>query len=399
MILVSPVLTRIFEPSTFGVYQTALALAVVLLPIATLRFDYTLVTTRSRALFEGRLRLARWTALATSVIALVLTWAGCAVAHVPDPGAFAALAALMLFVYSFMAIDNAALLRTDAHLKLATRNALSGCLAAGLQVLFGLLGWGALGLALGLALGRLVAVAATWQRRSWVDDDMSTEDASSSVSRTASLVVSGIIGNATSQCLLVVVVVAFGAAEAGQLGVAQRLAGAPILLLGQGLTQVFVATAAPYVRARRPGLIRGLWSRIRAVLLVSCAMAIGMAAFGPWMATLLLGADWEQAGTILRVLAVPISLQLLAIPLGTVMGLMEREWALLGVQLFRLGAIVCATGVAALMWSDFEVAIAVGSAAWTLSYVFMAVMFFRMENSRSIHLETASVRDGEPVVS
>ncbi|WP_425956693.1 lipopolysaccharide biosynthesis protein [Xylanimonas sp. McL0601] len=335
LMAVLPVLTRAFGPAALGEYQVATAIAMTLQPLATLRVEFVLPATRYSA---NARRLYRTGVLAILVVAAVAIAVGIVLAVVGGGSGVSVsmMSAALMAAFGLTVVDNARLIRSGQLKLLARRNLISGLLAAGLQIVTVLVGGSILFAAFSILAARLISMAMT-RGRGFARErvEAGDEDTPYTIRRIIPSIVSGVTATATSQSF-VITSGALGAGSAAFVGVAQRAAGAPLTLIGQGLGQVVQSRLAPVVRARRPDLARLVRRQI--LILGTCSLAIAAAIIvgAPILAEPLLGEGWGAAGDIAALLAIPMAFQLVVGPLMPVLPMLARERLLAKLQIWRL---------------------------------------------------------------
>ncbi|GIG38793.1 hypothetical protein Cph01nite_05550 [Cellulomonas phragmiteti] len=372
MLSALPFLTRLLAPGVLGNYLVANAFALMLQPVASLRVEFLIPIAGSPSAVDALVRRGRLASLGTGVVVAlagwICTWAGAdAVGHI------ALLTAPLSSLYGLFAIENAVLIRRRALGRLAARNALGGALTAVLQVAFAFVSATALAVVAAAVLGRGAAVLVTGMRSGGHDRAPGTsapEGLAQYGGRRAFEVISvGLLSTATLQVLTVMMAFLFGPVSAGHVGASVRLAGAPMGLLGQGLSQVVQAGVSPILASGEPRLklaVRRLALRLSFGALVA-APVVGVG--GGLLAPRLLGPGWEQSGAIIALLAAPFAGQLVVAPLNPVLVMIGRERILLVVQGARLVMSVIATAAAAALTGSVLYAVASFGVATMIAYV------------------------------
>ncbi|MCU1513646.1 MAG: Polysaccharide biosynthesis protein [Microbacteriaceae bacterium] len=388
LVAVVPVLTRMVDVSAVGTFQIATAIALILQPIATLRLEFVIPSTRSGALAIRRVNLGYLVCIGLSALLALAGLFDAMVTHLFAPEVVFGGAAILL-AYGWMSLDNALLIRRGAIGRLAWRNALSGVIAALLQLAAAFFWPVSIALSLSLLVGRLVAIALT-RGRAEVDDDggNGTPDQSFSFGRSLKAVASGVIANGSMQALLVTGSALFGHFAAGQLGVAQRISGTPTVFLGQSLSQLLSARAAPIIRDGTRGLTAAMWAVTSKLLVVSVLAGAALAILGPILAVPILGENWQLAGTIMACLALPLCLQVTVSSVTPVFVMLGKEGALLWQQVGRFVAVTVATIVVGTITGDIILTCLTAAALWTAGYLLNIGVFFAItrEWDRTIEL-------------
>ena len=194
---------------------------------------------------------------------------------------------------------------------------------------------------------------------------------------------SGLVATATGQSLIFATGLGQSATASAYVGVAQRAAGAPLTLLGQGLAQLMQSHVAPMVRNGRPGVRARILKPLVVLSGVAVACAAALMVLAPPLAVPLLGKGWEDAGLVVAILAIPMSFQLVVGPLMTVLPLLGRERLLLGTQVSRFLLVALTLGV--------TLASGAGLIATTLAYGVATVLGY--VGMLAVVLRAASIRD------
>lgn len=364
LVVAIPFLTRLMSAHEMGVYQAAFSVALVLSPVATLRRELLIPVSRT----DDARRYRRAGLLFALALCAVIVLAALPLRAVTGPriAEVALCTALILFSLALVSIENSYLIRHGEYGRLAARNLLAGVGAAALQILAALTTPSAVAVAGALLVGRLGATAATVARRPPSQPDDASGARTSQ--RSVSAILSAMIATASNQAVVLCSFGALGPAAAAQIGVGQRIGGAPTTLIGQALSQIALGEAAPFIREQKPGLVAVLRRQVlrtsAAASLTATALMIG----GPLLAVPVLGEGWQQAGVLVAVFAVPLSFQLVALPATTLMIPLGRERRLLVLQSIRLCAVVGALVVAAALSRDVVTACIVTSVVWTAAY-------------------------------
>ena len=117
----------------------------------------------------------------------------------------------------------------------------------------------------------------------------------------------------------------FGTAASGHYGLAQRIIGAPVRLLGISAHQVYAAELTRLSHTDRPAL-RALFNEtIRHLLIVGLVYLVVIVLFGPRLFALVFGEAWRESGEMARLLG-PMYLALFVNrPIGYTVQFYERQ--------------------------------------------------------------------------
>ena len=378
LVAVIPVLTRVFPPAELGVYQVAFAIAFILLPLATLRMEYIVPTTLSHDLVRRRLSRATVVTLGLSI-----TVAAAGLVAL-ESGAGAASRTLLMMgllipALGLPVLDGARLIRRGARRALAVRNLVGGVAGAALQATFALSGADVTTLPIALLAGRVIGIAASRlvKDAAGADDGASGRDQRYGPVRAATTIAAGTLSGVTLQGLTVIAGFGLGTAAAGQVGVAQRVAGTPIGLAGQALAQTTQLSFSGIIREQRPVLRASLSAHIRVFLTLGILLGVALAIGGPLLAAPVLGPEWAPAGVLIAVLGLPAALQVAVSPTDPLFVMLGRERRLLALQATRAVVTWTAGLAVAALTGDLLASVFAFALAWTLAYALSLTFVLR----------------------
>jgi len=181
----------------------------------------------------------------------------------------------------------------------------------------------------------------------------------------------------------------YNAEIAGWYGFAQLVIGAPIQLLAMAVAQVYLSRAPRLRESDLPGLRRLFYATSKRLFIVGLFF-IGLIAIpGPWAFSLLFGEVWEQSGYITQILALLYLARFIVVPVSQTLNLFERQDLVFLWDFINLIALL-GSFAAAKFWSlDYMTAIALYSAGMTASYLFHLFLIVHVLNKHTTK-ETAS---------
>lgn len=324
VVLVSPLLSRLFSPEQFGVYAIIVAISAVVTVVSTGRLELAVPVAETDrgardALLLGMLYLLVGT-LAITVVVVVATVLGQQVVPI---GAELLLVPAFAFFAGLFELASAYLVRRRRYAAAARRSVLLNGTMASTQVGLGAAGWSA-GLSIGHVISRLIgAWYALHVGGIRIRRDLRGLQRSGvrRVARRTShfpivLAPSALVNAVGAQAPVLLFGLLLGPAAAGLLGFTQRVLGAPVALLGQSLAQVYTAESASSLRTRTRDT-RMLFLRSSAILLAT-ATALGIAIYtlSPPLFGPIFGEEWVEAGGIAQALSIGVAAQMVAVPLS-----------------------------------------------------------------------------------
>ena len=321
----TPILSRIYEPEAFGVHSTILAIASAIGPAAALKFDSAIMLPRRDADARGLLILSL---MSTGAVAVVAGLAAMLFGPMAFSEAWSTVPLAPLWVFALVTATGVftslvqATLRGKSYGAVGWRAAVQSTATTAAQLGLGLLSPTPASLLGGTVIGRGLGFFAFGRAlRPLV---RSTGGATFRVLvrsywRSPLLLAPSSLLNAFgSQMPLVVVAAVFGAASAGQLGMAQRLVFLPAAILGAALAQVFGAEVAQRLRDGAGSSRRLYLAATLRISLVAVPVAVIIIIAAPWAMPWLLGNEWAVSGPLAQAMALTASLGLIVSPLSQV---------------------------------------------------------------------------------
>ena len=350
-LLLGPWLTRIYSPTEFGQFSLVWTLSTNLAVIGCARYEFALPLERDDKQASLLMALCGRLLLTITAVSVVIAWLLAAWQDLP---LFWLLPAALL---SGGATQWLILWATRAQRfqLLASARVLQYGGGALLQLLLGLLQFGAVGLLLGPLLAGLAAAlvlarpaplggwSALWRSEHGAVKTMALRHRDFPLLNTPH----AFAGALQDSLAMLLIATWTGDAAAGYWALALRYLKAPASLVGGALSQ----TLYPRLVHAADGAEALHLVRQAMVLLAGLALAL-MAAlmlWGPWLFETLFGERWHDAGLLARALAPYIALHFIASPLSvTTMAWRAQGWAL---RLALVGQVMFLLGlVAGLYW-------------------------------------------------
>jgi O-antigen/teichoic acid export membrane protein len=377
---ISPVITRLYSKSDFGIYTTVLSISGLLTFLATLRYELAVPLPASTAEARRLVTIAVRFAVGTCVLLTAACWqwgdwlfrlfdaSGASGFWWVIPLAVASLAAYQVGYHWA--------LRTKAYRVLAATRIWQSLSSAVVYVLLGWLVAGPLGLLVGLLLAQGAGVLRLL-RHFLASSAVAEEEAAQSetLGRTARrhgrfAVFGALAGfmNASGTLLPPLLVAGlYGPAAAGVLGFAVRLIGMPMQLIGTAVAQVFLAEAAVMIR-ENPAALQGLFFRLARRLSKFGALIVLGGLTCPWVFPWLFGEEWRAAGPVAAWYSLSAAAQIIVSPLSNIAVLMKRQDVQLALDALRAGVLVLSLWLPWRLGAGFETTVVVFSLAMFALY-------------------------------
>lgn len=332
----SLITARLFTPEVFGQFAIYGSLTAILITVASLRMDMTIMLPESD---DAARRIARVATLANvvvaaaaSLLALLLHDLVVSVYGSEELASWLPLAGLTIFFVAQVNVLQYWFNRRTDYRTISMNRVQQQIGSAGGQVAFGAVGVRSL---LGLIAGTLVGQAFAFVNLRRKSSDL-TEPVAEDTPSAGALVrqyrnmpllnlpnalVDGIRLNGIP---LLIGVVALGAV--GQFNMAWRILQAPIGLINSAIAQVFYQKLARVQPGDMLPLVRATMIRSLLIAIVPFGLIYVTA---PWLFLLLLGPQWDMAGDIARALTPWLAMQLVTSPISTVFVVAERQGRML----------------------------------------------------------------------
>lgn len=387
---VSPALTRLFTPTEFGTFSVATALVVILLNLATGRFELAVPLPSAERDSRDILLLGAAFASATTILLLLAT------VMVPDrimslaPSALAgilpAVPILMVPVASFTLL-NAWAIRQSRYRAIATRNVAQASVTAAVQLGCGLIGFGVGGLLAGYFVGQLVGSLALLHRSGLTKfGKVSLANLRQQLRvyrrHPMALAPSGLVNALGGQAPVLVVAATYGVSAAGLLALTQRVLSVPMTLLGISTAQVYLSELSRGIREGNNAALMPLFKRTTMIL---CAIGLCLLALGSpslyYLFEPLFGHQWSEAGPLAAVLTLGVAAQLVGSSVSQTLIVLQRIWLIVAWDLGRLTATVVALAYA--WWGDWPLLQAISLLSGVTAITYLIYWFLSFRSLRS----------------
>lgn len=136
---------------------------------------------------------------------------------------------------------------------------------------------------------------------------------------------SGILNIAGVQLPAVIIALLYGPEPAGLFALSTRVIGAPMALVGVAVGQVFFSEASRMARVSHreiPGLFTSTAKRL---MFLSAPPFILLAWVSPWLFGEVFGSTWWESGVYVEILALSFFGQMVAVPLSQILFVLERQ--------------------------------------------------------------------------
>lgn len=378
IVLSAPALSRLYTPADFGGYGAFVALLMLVVSVAGLRYESAVpVPVDDSSAARIVLVALGFVGVTATVAALCIVWVGWAA-----PGVSPLVTALLfglgvagIGTFQVLAVWTA---RAKAYRLLSTTKIARNGTQAALQIGLGVAGLGAVGLVVGHAAGGLVGMAPLARSliermrlapTRWAD----LWDTAVAFRRFPAFAApAGLLSSVGNQAPLLIVIAAYGADVGGGFAFAYRVVAAPVAVVGFAVAQVFVGEFGALVREGSWSAVAMYRRTIVRLTLVGVVPTVALAAFAPSAFAWVFGPTWIEAGHFVRLLTPMLLAQFAILPISAVLTIMERTRAQLAMEIVRVCLGVGAMVVAIALGGGAPVAVSTYSLAMVVAYVIHA---------------------------
>lgn len=344
-------LARLYAPSEHGQFAIVSAVALVLTPIVSGRFEYALSIPSSDTDAYRLVKLGAAWAICVSGFATVLLLAPQLIDRLGgnsiDLPPLLWAAPMLALLTAWLNILSQYNVRHRMYGLVGARNASYPSLMAGAQLGLGVGGASAGGLVGGALVGRALTLVVfskdirNFREKLQHQAGLSYRDLMSRFWRFPTVLAASAVINTLGLQLPVLLVGAwYGDSAAGQFGMSQRTLSIPLLLIGAAIGQVYLSEMSRAMR-EGSGTALNLFDK-SSVALTAAGLVIAsvLMVLGPGIFATVFGRPWVVAGEIARAMSVSLAFQLVASPLSQVLIVYERYRMQFGWDLARLMAVV-----------------------------------------------------------
>lgn len=386
MVLVLPVLTRLYSPAEFGLLGVYMAALMVISPAACARLDLAIPLPQRD---EDAVNLLALSVIAGSLVSIVLAILAAAfpdgiasLLRQPAIRPYLWMVPLGIWLAAIYSAIQFWSIRKARYRDVAQTQLVRAIGGAGSQAGFGALNWSSFGLLLGYlfytGLGTFGLARLFWKRDrsllSAIDGPALRRNLREQKRFPLFSVPESLCDAAANNLPLILIASIAGAREAGFMLLAQRVTSIPVGLLGGSISRVYLAEGAKRHREGDLGpFTRGI---MRHLLAVGIGPFIALAIVAPLAFPWIFGAEWRRAGIMVSWMAPYMMLQFLASPVSTIMAVTQKQHISFLLQLF--GFLLTVASISLASWIDPASSFEFFAVASTIYYAaYVAVVLHR----------------------
>lgn len=381
ILLTLPLITRLYNPSEYGVYSMYTSIVSIMLMLVSFSYENAVTLPREDRVASGILSLS------LRICVLVSFMGGIGVyflaqplavwTNEPDIKEYFGFFFLSLLFGGLYQILNVWSIRKKYFKQISRTKYTQSISLVSSQLIFSGIVMGPLGLIIGDVMGRLGGLIPQW--RLWRRD---VEKQSITVSKDEMKVIAyryrrfpmfstaSNLLNSLGIFLPTILFAAFyGPQVAGWFALGQRILGSPMTLITTSVMSVYLSESSQYMLHSPHKLYPLFMKTARNVFLIGIGIVLVMVFIAPYTFTFLFGSAWENSGQFVRILGFMYLSQFVANSVGTTIDVMERQDLHLYREIIRTTIVLGAILLAKYTGQNAATAVLYFSIAATLGYV------------------------------
>ncbi|HDA2970361.1 TPA: type 8 capsular polysaccharide synthesis protein Cap8K [Staphylococcus aureus] len=343
LIITTPIITRLYSPTEFGEFTIFSNIAMILIPIINARYDLLIVNTKN----DRSANILSQISFLISLLILLILIPIFAISAWLYPNFILdfIFIIIMLFLVSLTNIFTNYLNKERKYKVLSLINVFRAGSMALLQIIFGLLALGSLGLIIGFSLSYIAGITLgykTFKKHfNIVRDKEETkalflENKNQLVYSTPSI----LLNSLSFSVVVFFIGILYTNTEVGIYGMAIRVLGIPVTIISLGLSKIFMQQANDYYIGH--GNFRNLLLKFSSILvIVSIILYVPLYLFSEELVNILLGHSWVDAITVIKIVIPLFVIRLIVSTVSlSVIVLQKQQLELILQALFLIGTTV-----------------------------------------------------------
>ncbi|HCV7644599.1 TPA: type 8 capsular polysaccharide synthesis protein Cap8K [Staphylococcus aureus] len=343
LIITTPIITRLYSPTEFGEFTIFSNIAMILIPIINARYDLLIVNTKN----DRSANILSQISFLISLLILLILIPIFAISAWLYPNFILdfIFIIIMLFLVSLTNIFTNYLNKERKYKVLSLINVFRAGSMALLQIIFGLLALGSLGLIIGFSLSYIAGITLgykTFKKHFNIVRDreetkaLFLENKNQLVYSTPSI----LLNSLSFSVVVFFIGILYTNTEVGIYGMAIRVLGIPVTIISLGLSKIFMQQANDYYIEH--GNFRNLLLKFSSILvIVSIILYVPLYLFSEELVNILLGHSWVDAITVIKIVIPLFVIRLIVSTVSlSVIVLQKQQLELILQALFLIGTTV-----------------------------------------------------------
>ncbi|HDZ0049648.1 TPA: type 8 capsular polysaccharide synthesis protein Cap8K [Staphylococcus aureus] len=380
LIITTPIITRLYSPAEFGEFTIFSNIAMILIPIINARYDLLIVNAKN----DRSANILSQISFLISLLILLILIPILAISAWLYPNFILdfIFIIIMLFLVSLTNIFTNYLNKERKYKVLSLINVFRAGSMALLQIIFGLLSLGSLGLIIGFSLSYITGITLGYKtfkkhfnivRNKEETKALFLENKNQLVYSTPSI----LLNSLSFSVVVFFIGILYTNTEVGIYGMAIRVLGIPVTIISLGLSKIFMQQANDYYIER--GNFRNLLLKFSSTLvIVSIILYVPLYLFSEELVNILLGHSWVDAITVIKIVIPLFVIRLIVSTVSlSVIVLQKQQLELILQELFLIGTTVTFV-ISKMLNLTFLNFVSINTAVLIVSYMifFIALYYF-----------------------
>ncbi|HAR4402765.1 TPA: oligosaccharide flippase family protein [Staphylococcus aureus] len=380
LIITTPIITRLYSPAEFGEFTIFSNIAMILIPIINARYDLLIVNAKN----DRSANILSQISFLISLLILLILIPILAISAWLYPNFILdfIFIIIMLFLVSLTNIFTNYLNKERKYKVLSLTNVFRAGSMALLQIIFGLLSLGSLGLIIGFSLSYITGITLGYKtfkkhfnivRNKEETKALFLENKNQLVYSTPSI----LLNSLSFSVVVFFIGILYTNTEVGIYGMAIRVLGIPVTIISLGLSKIFMQQANDYYIER--GNFRNLLLKFSSTLvIVSIILYVPLYLFSEELVNILLGHSWVDAITVIKIVIPLFVIRLIVSTVSlSVIVLQKQQLELILQALFLIGTTVTFV-ISKMLNLTFLNFVSINTAVLIVSYMifFIALYYF-----------------------
>lgn len=380
LIITTPIITRLYSPAEFGEFTIFSNIAMILIPIINARYDLLIVNAKN----DRSANILSQISFLISLLILLILIPILAISAWLYPNFILdfIFIIIMLFLVSLTNIFTNYLNKERKYKVLSLINVFRAGSMALLQIIFGLLSLGSLGLIIGFSLSYITGITLGYKtfkkhfnivRNKEETKALFLENKNQLVYSTPSI----LLNSLSFSVVVLFIGILYTNTEVGIYGMAIRVLGIPVTIISLGLSKIFMQQANDYYIER--GNFRNLLLKFSSTLvIVSIILYVPLYLFSEELVNILLGHSWVDAITVIKIVIPLFVIRLIVSTVSlSVIVLQKQQLELILQALFLIGTTVTFV-ISKMLNLTFLNFVSINTAVLIVSYMifFIALYYF-----------------------
>ncbi len=385
LILSVPLISRIYTTSEFGNFTLFNNLALVFIPIINARFDLMIIKASSKkeanALSQISLKISFY------IIAVILPL-GLIISIIFSDYLFEILSlSLLLILVSLSNVFTSYLNLTKKYKHISMINVSRSFIMVFLQVIFGFMNFGYVGLIMGFTLSYIAGLSIGYKQFknafTQIKDSMYLKEMFHLNIKQLKYSTPSILMNSLSLSLIVFFIgILYSSHDVGLYGMATRILNVPVVVAGLGLSKIFMQKANEDYRAYNS--FRNILFKFSILLfLLAFIVYVPLLILNEKIILIFLGKEWIEVATLFLPLVILYITRLVVSTVSLSNIVIGKQKLDLFFQFLLLVISVISSGLALMLNWEFTTFVLINSVGLTFGYIIFYILIFYFARNKN----------------